>query len=70
MTALVDEEMAAHFSGDVILTVRDTPTVLSPDQVRALRYSHVPSSCTLGIEEGKEEPPLVSSGGEGHLVHP
>ena len=30
MTALVDEEMTARFSGDVTLTVRDTPTVLSP----------------------------------------
>ena len=34
MTALVDEEMTARFSGDVTLTVRDTPTVLSPEQVR------------------------------------
>ena len=33
MTALVDEEMTARFSGDVTLTVRDTPTVLSPEQV-------------------------------------
>lgn len=34
MTALVDEEMTARFSGDVTLTVRDAPTVLSPDQAR------------------------------------
>ncbi|CAL5229239.1 g12525 [Coccomyxa viridis] len=36
MTALVDEEMTARFSGDVTLTVRDTPTVLSPEQLKAL----------------------------------
>ena len=34
MTALVDEEMTARFSGDVTLTVRDAPIVLSPDQAR------------------------------------
>jgi hypothetical protein len=33
-TALVDEEMTARFSGDVTLTVRDAPIVLSPDQAR------------------------------------
>jgi len=33
MTALVDEEMTARFSGDITLTVRDMPIVLSPEQV-------------------------------------
>ena len=43
MTALVDEEMTARFSGDVTLTVRDTPTVLSPEQVPA---RHPPPALT------------------------
>ena len=49
MTALVDEEMTARFSGDVTLTVRDTPTVLSPEQVGALPLScaSTPRTSTL-----------------------
>ena len=49
MTALVDEEMTARFSGDVTLTVHDTPTVLSPEQVCARRppRAFTPCSSTL-----------------------
>ena len=45
MTALVDEEMTARFSGDVTLTVRDAPTVLSPDQARFLLDPCMCASC-------------------------
>ena len=45
MTALVDEEMTARFSGDVTLTVRDAPTVLSPDQARLFLDLCMCASC-------------------------
>lgn len=53
MTALVDEEMTARFSGDVTLTVRDTPTVLSPEQVGAppLPCASTPRSSTPLCEQ-------------------
>ena len=39
MTALGDEDMTARCSGDVTLTVRDTPTGLSPEQARPFASS-------------------------------
>ena len=68
MTALVDEEMTARFSGDVTLTVRDAPTVLSPDQVRlfldpCMCASCFGQGCSSNIQMEFFDPRIRISGG-------